>query len=820
MQKIKFITGFSCFGGSTIALIEHCKLLDSIGFDVEFYGECDWHISQYNKSKLLKDLKIDQNDILIYHYKELSDRPCCKLCLLYIHERTLFDLKSRDVSGFDAFIFLNEDHKNFHKRDGFIIPNPILNLIDKSQNNPPNKNIAGVVGTIQSRKQQKISIIKALEDGCSKVLLFGDKENNYFEKEIRPLLGEKVEYKGFYDPSKRMEMYNQFDFLYHFSEDESASLTVGECELLKKPVFKSKNISSYKAITNFEIASMWRRALMQEKVDKLVCVVTYNRKECIAKWLRAWNNADKYGAKIAVLHSCDNESPKEDEKENILKYNPDFYIPFKNTEWRDMQALVHLSKEEFGLPEFEYLFWFTDDMLPMRKEFFKPFAEKITKPHVGIVAQCYEPKSITAGPHIRTVAYALKREVFQKLIFPNSQNKKEDPLLFEHGKRGVFENHIMNQVLEMGFGLELCHSSPESENYQHWTSFLDWMWDCHLLSHWKEYEQLYEEQFNSVQKFENVRTNKQLLITPDQFDEFSLVKDKICAVVPTADAPIEYLIWALFSLLIRSNDSLDHIIVAINGPDSRTGNTERQDLKQKFLEELRLLKFRNRDMPLTLIRTWSRIGHSQTIDQCIPWAHTEFYLSMHDDVIILNDKWCHRLDEFKDEKLICLTYGDSVQKGLVSREDNILELPHFNSVFTLCKKSRMKKINAEWSGKYATFDFYIDNLYSYNQFIEWHRKNNFLDESNLPKKDCKYKAISIDIGGSFIPDIIKNNFEIRKFDSNSIKHFISKSWCHDKEIIQFSKETLDLEKEIKNIPDFWNLYQKYINPQISKKSFG
>jgi hypothetical protein len=33
-----------------------------------------------------------------------------------------------------------------------------------------------------------------------------------------------------------------------------------------------------------------------------------------------------------------------------------------------------------------------------------------------------------------------------------------------------------------------------------------------------------------------------------------------------------------------------------------------QDKKQKFLEELRNMKWEDRDMPLTVIRAWSRIG--------------------------------------------------------------------------------------------------------------------------------------------------------------------------------------------------------------------
>ncbi|NDD53021.1 glycosyltransferase family 1 protein [bacterium] len=823
-MKIKFVTGFSCFGGSTIALIEHCRLLELMGHDVELYGECEWHMSHYHKSKRLSEFVACADDFIVFHFMELSERPKCKRCLLYIHEQTLFDMKSRVVSGYDGFVFVSEQQKKYHGVDGVVIPNPMSGLVDKSKSSPPGKNIAGVVGTIQVRKQQKLSIINALEDGMSKVLLFGDKEDTYFKSEIEPLLGEKVEYKGLYDPARRMEMYNEFDVLYNFSSDESASLVLGECLILDKPVVKDENLMPCEILSEEEIYYRWRSVLMSEKIEKMVCVVTYDRKDCIGKWLRAWNNAEKYGAKIAVLHSCDEGVPKHDERENILKYSPDFYVPYVNTDLRDLQALIHVAKEEVGLPDYDYLFWFTDDMLPMRRNFFEPFAKKIAKSDVGLVAQCYEPKSTSAGAHIRTTAYAIKKDAVKKLEFPNQGSRATWPYLFEHGKKGEYDNNLLNQIVKMGYRFELCHSEPESENYQHWTSFLDWMWDCHLLGHWTEYNDIYEDQFNPIQRICGVKTKKETLIAMSQCEELSLAPKKVCAILPTSDAPLEFLVWSLFSLLIRSDSSLDHVIVAINGPDSRTGNTSRQDAKQKFIEELRLLKFGERDMPITLMRTWSRIGHSQTIDQCVPWVHTEFYLVLHDDILILDKNWCLKIKDFEQEDVICATWGNPIIRPLNDDSHGRLELPHFNSIFALCKKSRMKGINAEWSGHYVPMNFYIENFCNYGHFIGWYRKNNLLQEDKIPPRDKEFNALTIDIGGSFIPDLYNNKFRIIQFDDNLLKHFGTMSWCDEERKILVSesshKEVIQLEKEIKNYDSsWWNLYKKYINPRIERKTF-
>lgn len=816
-MKIKFITGFGGFGGSTIALIEHCKLLSDAGFDVEFYCDSSWAASFFSTKKT-NELKTNEEDILIYHALEMKTRPVCKRCFLYVHEKSVFDLKQKSVSGYDGFIFVDEKQIKYHEKRGFVVPNPMNRMVDKSKHNPPNKNIAGVVGTIQSRKQQKISILKALENGASKVLLFGDKEDNYFEKEILPLLGEKVEYRGFYEPSKRMDMYNEFDVLYHFSSDESASLVFGECKILEKKIIKSKEVTNFEIVDDQEIIEKWKFIF----AEKLACVVTHNRKNFIDKWLRAWNNADKYGIKIAVLHSCDEGVIKEDEKNNILQHNPDFYIPFKNNELRDLQALMNVVQGKYSLPDFDYLFWFTDDMIPMRRNFINPFLDKIQKPNVGLVTQCYEPKSPSGiEGHIRTVAYAITKDVAKNLEFPQVGPLCERGHYFEYGNEQVFKGHILKQVLDMGKKFELCHSEI-GDNYQHWTSFLDWMWDCHLLGHWSEYEKIYESQFSNIQRLEDIKTKKELLITTEQCEDLTLIPQKICCIIPTSTAPIESFVWSIFSLLTRSSpDILEHFIVGINGPDKRTGDPSLQDTKQKFIEELRDLTWHSRSMPVTLVRTWSRIGHAQVIEQCIPWVHTEFYVSMHDDVIILDKNWCDQIYDFSNEKLICKTFGPPIHQKLNGSGD-LLCMPHFNSIFTLCKKSRMKAINASWIGYHVPVEFYIDNFWPYEDFIEWHKKNDLLCEISPTNKSNKYKVLSMDIGCCLIPDIINNKYQMQQFQKNTIRHFSSLSWNEQrgKDIASsVHKEVLSLEKELIKNKDFWNLYNKYVTPNVEKKSF-
>lgn len=177
--------------------------------------------------------------------------------------------------------------------------------------------------------------------------------------------------------------------------------------------------------------------------------------------------------------------------------------------------------------------------------------------------------------------------------------------------------------------------------------------------------------------------------------------------------------WAVLSLLSRSDPFgfLEHITVVINGPDRRTGSPELQDRKQAFLEELRGLPWRApngeraRDMPLTVCRVWSQIGHAQAIETAVPWCRTESYLLMHDDAIVLRDDWQQQALGFLDDPLLVLAtvrQGDEPRPAVFGgfswqpRGERpgewSLALPHLNTVFTLCRKNLLAALGARWTG--------------------------------------------------------------------------------------------------------------------------
>lgn len=853
MQKVKFVSGFGGFGGSTIALMQHCSLLSSAGYESHMYSDDKWLLSRFEKARKMSEFVVEEDDIIVYHLLEMGRRPKCKKAYLYMHEKTVWNLRAKQFSGFDEILFVNQGQMDWHGVKGFVIPNPMSGLVDKSDHSPPGQNVAGIVGTIQPRKLQHRSVKRALDDGRSKVLLFGDYNKEYFEGYIKPLLSDRVEYMGLYDPSRRMEMYNSFDVLYMDSSDESASLVLGECKILEKEVSKDDRVQDYEIASDGEVLDRWvslffedsrwidkSRAIVKsdDVVENLVCVVTYNRKELVSKWLRAWNNADKFNSKIAVFHAFDGDAPPQDEADNILQWRPDYYIPFRNTKLRDMQAFILAISDKAMLPEWKFMFWFTDDCMPMRSDFILPFYERIMLPEVGLVAQCFEPKPNNYEgdailPHIRTIAYAIRREAADKLSFPTVGPESDRPYLFEHGRRDFYEDHILNQVMDAGFKFMVAHSNADltrdkdpPPSYVHWTDTMDWMWDCHLFERGTnfggkslsadDYWRMYERQFIPKDEKDDFT-----LFSSKFCEKSTLIPKKICAIVPTFSSPMNCFMWSVFSLLLRSDPTrLEHIIVGINGPDSRDPNPTGcplQDKKQRFVEDIRGIQdWSRQDMfnpgALTLIRTWSRIGHAQMLEQCINWVHTEYYLSMHDDVIVMDGKWADHLDRFSsDPRLAMMTWGPPLMCK-TQNNHGTLDMPHMNTIFTICNKPLMRMMDASWVGYHISKRFRISDREDFGEFMAFQDRNGCLEKDHPTlaiRGDMQFDSCGLDIGSFIYPKIKKMGLKVDGLPESCVAHFGGVSWRNASVAYEDHKEVRQLESEIMKAPQYKEIYERY-----------
>jgi hypothetical protein len=310
-----------------------------------------------------------------------------------------------------------------------------------------------------------------------------------------------------------------------------------------------------------------------------------------------------------------------------------------------------------------------------------------------------------------------------------------------------------------------------------------------------------------------------MIFSVEECENATLIPEKNTAIIATSQGPIKLLMLTLFSLLLRSNQKyLEHIIVCINGPDTRCGDPSLQDKKQKFLEELRNMKWEDRDMPLTVIRAWSRIGHSQALEMAIPWVHTEYYTIMHDDIVVLENDWCEEANEiFKDPKVAIVqngvAYFGTCAEITMNGNMNWIETAHMNSTFVMCKKSIIAELGCRWYGYYIKKDYSMKDI----NYEEYKNKNiQYKSNIEFPKENGKYNGVSMDIGSWVMYKIKNNNYKIETFSNKKIEHFWSASWSVDKNYventeIQYKNVFESIEKEINNHPQFAELYKKYNN---------
>jgi hypothetical protein len=566
------------------------------------------------------------------------------------------------------------------------------------------------------------------------------------------------------------------------------------------------------------------------KMKTLVCVVVYDRLDMLCKWLRAWNNAEKYGAELAVINNFDGDKDKKAEMtEKIMEFKPDYYVDGNNY-FYDIGAFKQVIENKYELPDWDVLCWFTDDMLPMRRTFLHGFLEKFEDPEVGLVAQCYEPKSVGYVAHVRTVAFAVSRAFSEKIVFPPQahwDNKRKFGHIFEHGgnvpdDNGIiqkcFTDHLLSQCYTNGFKFKLAHGGePEKEGYRHWTAFLDYMWDASLLGNHKEYWKVYEDQFEPIQIREDLENHPQMLLSLAECERLAQIPNKVTGIICTSVAPIECFMWSVFSLLLRSTrEVLEHFIVVINGPDERTGDPSLQDAKQKFLEELRNMKWQGHDMPVTVVRTWSRVGHSQSVEQAVAWVHTQNYLAMHDDAIILSNRWQEEAKDFFTKPDVAARVWENLYYGCLSEYGAGLGFAHFNSVFALCKKPIFTSTNARWIGYSLPLTFYIGNFANFDNFMAWHKKHNLVNDKILPppKPDKEYNLISMDIGTWAVYNLYKNGYKFDKFSDDLVHHFLASSWRSNDCVEKSCPHVTELEKEIKDSP-YCALYKKFSKYKFS-----
>ena len=260
MTKIKIISGWSNPGGSTTAFINLCNLFNENGLDCTYYGPHPYHLGQCVSNMLEQCVINDEDEILITHFFKIPHRPeKSKKVILACHEKEVFPI--RDIKPhWDEIVYVAESQKDWQGFPGTVIPNVLTDItVTKKETS---SNIAGIIGSIDRNKNTHISIKRALEDNCDKVLLFGIvTDNSYWETTVKPLIdGTKVIFNGYIQ--NRDEMYSSIDVVYQSSDSECASLTSQECNSLGIEFKGNENIEEVKSlISNSEIFEKWMKVL-------------------------------------------------------------------------------------------------------------------------------------------------------------------------------------------------------------------------------------------------------------------------------------------------------------------------------------------------------------------------------------------------------------------------------------------------------------------------------------------------------------------------------------------------------------------------------
>lgn len=258
-MRVKVISSWSRAGGSTLHHISLTNLLNENGIDCTFFGPHDWHLSQC-KGELLDKATITEEDTIISHFIQIPPPMRWKKHILSCHETNLFPLKRVERRQYDVIQFVSNSQKAWHgvNHPSVIIPP----LVEKVKWKDPRNNTAGVIGSIDAHKQTHLSIERALKDGYTKVLLFGEVTDlPYFNKHVAKHVQNGVVVSMGHE-DEREAMYGQLSTVYHTSLRETYGLVEAECRLAGVPFNGPSN--NQEILDKEEILERWVRLLDED----------------------------------------------------------------------------------------------------------------------------------------------------------------------------------------------------------------------------------------------------------------------------------------------------------------------------------------------------------------------------------------------------------------------------------------------------------------------------------------------------------------------------------------------------------------------------
>lgn len=302
-----------------------------------------------------------------------------------------------------------------------------------------------------------------------------------------------------------------------------------------------------------------------------------------------------------------------------------------------------------------------------------------------------------------------------------------------------------------------------------------------------------------------------MILSIDEAEKLSLLPKKTTVIIATCQCEMRTFMLSFLGFILRSKpENVEHFMVSINGGDDRYSDTKLQDKKQKFLQEIRKLKWHEKDMPLTINRVWSRIGHAQALEACIPWVHTEYYTIAHDDVLV-QAGWCEEsLSKLQEEDAI-MAFHPPLLCGGVSKNYHEngwkISLPHMNTALITCKKPLMSKLGMNWHGHHVKKEFKLYDAIDVKEFIKYHTANAHIE--SFPLIEEPYSYVNMDIGAWIYDETRKCGYKMHKISSKTAVHLKGMSWVNDREerIKRGDYEYNLMEMELEKYPKFREVYQ-------------
>jgi len=255
---IKIISGWSNPGGSTTAFINLCNMFNDNGIECAFFGPHAWHMDKC-RGLPLDYAGANPDDNLIFHFINVTNKYPVRKMAYSCHETDLRPMKDVvPLSIYNFVHYVSDFQKDWHNLDhnSKVIPNVLSDLKKSTKKS----DIAGVVGSIDSHKRPHLSVQKALDDGFKNIHLYGAvTDSDYFDKMVKPLLNEDVQWKEYAED--KQDMYDSLHSVYHSSKRETFNYIKAECEQTGTKYFGlDENDPNATYMDKKEILELWKEA--------------------------------------------------------------------------------------------------------------------------------------------------------------------------------------------------------------------------------------------------------------------------------------------------------------------------------------------------------------------------------------------------------------------------------------------------------------------------------------------------------------------------------------------------------------------------------